>query len=60
MNIFLSTHLRKEKNNIIHSTILEHNKKHGDNCCRKIEYKYNIQLLKKYKTTRKLKRLIME
>ena len=32
-----------EINDVINNTILEHNKKHGDNFCSKIECKYNIQ-----------------
>ena len=33
-----------EINNIINNTRLQLNKKYGDNYCRKIEFKFNIQL----------------
>ena len=35
--------INNEINNIIETTILEHNKKYADNYCRKIEFKYDIQ-----------------
>ena len=39
--------IKNEINNFIDNTILEHNKKYGDNYCRKIEFKYNIQFFDK-------------
>ena len=50
----------KEIKDIINNTILEHNKKYGDNYCRKLEIKYNIQFFDKIKTKQKKLRLIPE
>ena len=36
---------KNEINNIIENTKLEHNEKTGDNYCRKIEFKNEIQFL---------------
>ena len=70
MNIVTSEYIfikpiKKEINNIINNTILEHNKKYGDNYYRKIEFKYDIQFFDKIKnktkniTTKNIKKLII-
>ena len=46
--------IKIEINNILNNTILEHNKKYGDNYCRKIEFKYNIQFFDKIKNKTKI------
>ena len=45
--------IKNEINNILKNTKLEHNKKYGDNYCRKIEFKYNFQYFGKIKNKTK-------
>ena len=51
-HIFINP-IKNEINIIINNTIVEHNKKNGDNYCRKIEFKYNIQFFDKIKNKTK-------
>ena len=51
---FLLNPKLNEINDIKNNTIVEHNKKYGDNHCRKIEFKYNINFFDKIKNKTKI------